>query len=1101
MKRSFLALLSSLLVCSLCTTARAAETSPEREDAEADGVLSAASFSGLSLRNLGPAISSGRVADIAVHPSDHRTWFIAVASGGVWKTTNAGTSWTPVFDAEGSYSIGCVTIDPNDPLVVWVGTGENNSQRSVSYGDGVYKSIDGGTSWTRMGLEESEHIGRIVVDPRDSNTVYVAAQGPLWRSGGDRGLYKTTDGGASWEQVLGVDEHTGANEVWMDPRDPDVLYVSTYQRARRVWTLIDGGPGSGIHKSTDGGATWRRLTNGLPTEEMGKIGLAVSPAAPDTIYAIIESIDEAGGFYRSTDAGANWEKRSDHISASPQYYNELVPDPVDADRVYSMDTWMQVTEDGGATFTRVPAEAKHVDDHALWIDPEDTDHLVNGCDGGVYETFDGGETWDFFANLPITQFYKIAVDDAEPFYTVYGGTQDNSTWGGPSRTTSEHGINNRDWFVVVGGDGFDPAVEPGNPDIVYGQSQYGNLVRHDRASGEVLDIQPQAGPGEEPLRWNWDSALAISPHSPTRLYFAAQRIFRSDDRGESWTPISDDLTRRLDRNTLEVMGKVWSVDSVAKNASTSYYGNIVALTESPLVEDLLYAGTDDGVVQVTEDGGATWRRVDAFPGVPELSYVSDLEASLHHPDRVYAAIENHKAGDFAPYLLRSDDRGLSWRSIAGDLPPRGSTLTVAEDHETADLLFAGTEFGVFFSLDGGGRWVELEGGMPTIAVRDLEIQRRENDLVVGTFGRGIYVLDDYTPLRRAGEASLSEPLLFTPREAPLFMRSYELGYSGKAFLGGSFYVAPNPPEGAVLTYWLPAALETRQEARRAAEKELEEAGEAVSYPAWEDLRAEDREQDPVVLLTVRDAAGERVRVLTGPADKGFHRVAWDLRYPVAAPVSLEPAETSPFDPGPMGPIAAPGSYTVSLAQRVGGVTTELAGRVSFEVQPLGVASLPATDRAALTEFARRTAELQRAALGASSAAAEMDSRIDHLQRAALETPGGDPAWLDRLHALELRLEGLLVELEGDGTVAARNEPTPPSLLGRIFQVVYGHWTTSSAPTATHRRNYEIAAQAFAPLLERMRGVESELAALEAEMEAAGAPWTPGRLPVWRAPGP
>lgn len=1052
------------------------------------------------MRGIGPAISSGRVVDIAVDPTEARTWYVATASGGVWKTSNAGTTWTPVFDGEGSYSIGCITIDPNDPLVVWVGTGENNSQRSVSYGDGVYKSIDGGTSWTKMGLGDSEHIGRIVVDPRDSDTVYVAAQGPLWRSGGDRGLYKTTDGGDSWEQLLDVDENTGANEVWIDPRDPDVLYVSTYQRARRVWTLIDGGPGSGVQKSTDGGATWRKLTNGLPSEDMGKIGLAVSPADPDTVYAIVESIGDAGGFFRSTDAGANWSKMGGYVSSSPQYYNELVPDPADPDRVYSMDFHVQVTADGGASWSSVPENAKHVDNHALWVDPADLDHFLNGCDGGVYETFDGGETWDFFSNLPITQFYKIAVDDDVPFYNVYGGTQDNSTWGGPARTHSEHGINNRDWFVVVGGDGFDPAVEPGNPDIVYGQSQYGNLVRHDRASGEVLDIQPQPGPDEAPLRWNWDSALLISPHSPTRLYFAAQRVFRSDDRGDSWTPISDDLTRQLDRNTLEVMGKVWSVDTVAKNASTSYYGNIVALTESPLVEGLLYAGTDDGLVQVTEDGGGTWRRIERFPGVPELSYVSDLEASRHDPDTVYAAIENHKAGDFKPYLLVSRDRGHTWSSIASDLPERGSTYTVAQDDEDPDLLFVGTEFGLYTSVDGGSHWIRLSGGMPTIAVRDLEIQREMDDLVVGTFGRGFYVLDDYSPLRRVSAESLAEAALFAPREAPMFMHSYELGYNDKAFMGDSFYVAPNPPDGAVLTYWLAEGLESRKEKRRAHEDELEEAGEAVSYPGWDELRAEDREEDPVIRLTVRDAAGERVRVIDGPVSKGFHRVAWDLRYPPASPTSLTPPDTGPFSSGPIGPIVVPGTYTAALSQRVDGVTTELAGPVSFEVQPAGVASLPAADRAALTAFARRTADLQRAALGASRAAAEMDTRIEHLRRAALDTPGGDPAWLDRLDTLEGRLEDLLVELEGDDTIGSRNEPTPPSLLGRIFQVVYGQWTTSSAPTQTHRRNVEVAAEAFGPVLEGLRGIEAELSALEAEMEAAGAPWTPGRVPTWSPAG-
>ncbi len=1088
-------LLAALLLVAL--PAAGADKKKKGEGDEPEPLLSAGTFAGLELRGLGPAVSSGRVVDIAIHPSDQRTWYVAVASGGVWKTETAGTTWTPIFDGEGSYSIGCVTIDPGNPLTVWVGTGENNSQRSVAYGDGVYKSVDGGTSWTNMGLKESEHIGRIVVDPRDSNVVWVAAQGPLWRAGGDRGVYKTTDGGVTWTRVLHVDEHTGANEVWIDPRDPDVLYATTYQRARRVWTLIDGGPGSGIHKSTDGGATWKELTNGLPEEDMGKIGLAVSPVDPDIVTAIVESIAEEGGIFRSTDAGANWEKVNDYVSSSPQYYNELVPDPHDADRVYSMDFHVEVSDDGGSTWRSIPENAKHVDNHALWVDPDDPKHFVNGCDGGVYETFDGGETWDFFGNLPITQFYKIAVDDAQPFYSVYGGTQDNATWGGPSRNASDHGITNRDWFVVVGGDGFDPAVEPGNPDIVYGQYQHAGIVRYDRRTGESIDIQPQPAPGEPASRWNWDTAFAISPHSPTRLYIASQRVYRSEDRGDTWTPISPDLTRQIDRNRLEVMGRVWGVDTVAKNRSTSFYGNIISLTESPLAAGLLYIGTDDGLVQVTEGGGA-WRRIERFAGVPEMTYVSDLEASRHDPGTVFAAFDNHKMGDFKPYLLKSTDRGATWSSIAGDLPERGSVYSVAQDHVDPDLLFAGTEFGVYFSLDGGGKWIELEGGMPTIAVRDLEIQRRENDLVVGTFGRGFYVLDDYTPLRQVSEELLGEPaVLFPARKAPLFMKTYALGYNDKAFMGDSFYSAPNPPLGAVLTYYLKEEIQTRRERRRDAEKKSFEKDEPVGYPSWEDLRAEDREEDPTMILTVRDETGAVVRRVSGPVEKGFHRVAWDLRFPPPDPTSLEEEEEEAFDSPPIGPLAVPGTYSATLAQRVDGALTELAGPISFAVEPASTSTLPAADRAALTAFQRQTARLQRAVLGASSAADEMGTRITHLRKAALDTSDGDPAWLDRLDGIEGRLEDLQMTLEGDSTIASRSEPTPPAITDRVVQVVSGHWTATSAPTATHRRNYEIAAEAFAPVLEGLHGVEGDLVTLEAEMEAAGAPWTPGRLPRWQ----
>ncbi len=1056
-------------------------------------------LAGLAFRELGPALASGRVADLAVHPGRTSTWYAAIASGGVWRTDNAGTTWRPLFDDQGSYSIGSITLDPNDPLVVWVGTGENNSQRSVSYGDGVYKSTDGGAGWTNVGLKESEHIGRIVVDPRDSRVVYVAAQGPLWRAGGDRGLFKTTDGGGTWKNVLEISQHTGVNEVWIDPRDPDVLYASAYQRARRTWTLIDGGPESAIYKSTDAGANWQKLTAGLPTEEMGKIGLAVSPAAPDVVYAIVESIDDAGGVFRSTDAGANWEKRSDYVSDSPQYYNELVPDPHDPDRVYSMDTWLHVSEDGGKTFVKVPETSKHVDNHALWIDPANTDHLVAGCDGGVYETWDRGATWQFKANLPVTQFYKIAVDDDEPFYNVYGGTQDNSTLGGPSRTTSEHGITNRDWYVTVGGDGFKPAVEPGNPDVVYAQWQYGNLVRYDRKSGELIDIQPQPEPGDDPPRFNWDSAFILSPHSPTRLYFAAQRIYRSDDRGDSWRPVSPDLTRQLDRNQLEVMGKLWSIDAVAKNRSTSFYGNLVSLAESPLVEGLLYAGSDDGLIQVSEDGGASWRRVERFPGVPEMSYVADLEASLHDPDTVYAAFDNHKSGDFKPYLLVSRDRGRSWASIAGDLPERGSVLTVVEDHVKPQLLFAGTEFGVFATLDGGGAWLPLGGGLPVIAVRDLVIQRREDDLVAGTFGRGIYVLDDYSPLRALDPAALEQPaLLFPPRRTWMYMKSYELGYNGKAFQGDAFYSAPNPAPGALITYRLGAVLESPKKQRRAAEKAAEEAGERIRIPSWEELRAEDRAEDPVVVLTVRDAAGQVVRRLTGPVEEGLHRVTWDLRYPPSSPVELEPPPRNAFTSDPIGPMVVPGEYTVSLARWQDNRLTELAGPVAFETVPIGTVGLATDDRQALLAFQRQTAALQRAVMGSVEALGEVQVRIDHLRRAALDTAPGEVDWLARIETLEGRFEDLRNELEGDSTIASRSEPTPPSIVDRLGRVIGGHWTSSSAPTATHRRAYQIAADAFAPVLAELRRlVDEELAALEAEMDAAGAPWTPGRLPNWR----
>lgn len=1057
--------------------------------------LTAANLSGLRLRHLGPAFMSGRIADLALHPGQPDTWYVAVASGGVWKTTNAGTTWKPIFDDQGSYSIGCVTVDPRQPLTVWVGTGENKSQRSVGYGDGLYKSIDGGTSWQKVGLEHSEHIAKIVIDPRDSQVVYVAAQGPLWAPGGDRGLFKTEDGGRTWANILQISENTGVTDLVYDPRNPDILLAASYQRRRHVWTLINGGPESGLHRSTDGGKTWVRIQNGLPKVELGKIGLALS-ANPDIVYAIVEAQDGEGGLFRSTDGGINWEKRSSYMSSSPQYYNELVADPRNPDRVYSMDVFLHRSDDGGKTWFRYPEETKHVDNHALWIDPANTDHLVAGCDGGLYESRDLGKTWKFFANLPVTQFYKVTPDNDLPFYNVYGGTQDNATQGGPSRTFNRRGIANADWFLTVFGDGFKTRIDPEEPDIVYSQWQYGGLVRFDRRSRETTQIQPQHAPGEDPLRWNWDSPLIISPHSRTRLYFGAQRLFRSDDRGDSWTAVSGDLTRNLDRNQLEVMGKVWSVDSVAKNASTSFYGNLVALTESPLVAGLIYTGSDDGLVQVTEDGGRNWRRIESVPGVPEMTYVNRLEASVHHADTVFAAFNNHKRGDFKPYLFKSTDRGRSWTSITGDLPARGSTYAIVEDHTQPDLLFAGTEFGLFCSVDGGRKWVQLKGGMPVVAVRDLEIQRREDDLVVGTFGRGIYILDDYRPLRLISEPALEQDAaLFPVRKALMYMVAPDLD---TRFQGDSFFTAPNPPFGAVFTYYLKEELKTLKQQRRDREKELEKAGAGVTYPAWEDLRAEDREVAPVVVLTVTDAEGSVVRRITGPVKAGFHRVAWDLRYPPAEPVQLTAPQLSPWAEPPMGPPALPGRYQVTLSSVVQGQTRVLAEAQEFIAEPLGLATLGAPDREELLAFQQKVARLSRAVQGSVRTAGEARIRIDHIQKALELTPGSRPDLERRVRELKDRLVDLQTELSGDSTVSRRNEPVPLSISDRISRIITSQWTSSSAATGTNREAYQFAAQEFGPVLQALQQlVESDLAAIERELEEISAPWTPGRVPRWQ----
>ena len=1096
-------LLSLLATCLITTSNLAAAPARAKAAApEAPAGLTADAVSGLELRGIGPALTSGRIGDIAVDPTDPKRRVVAVASGGVWVTGNAGITWKPVFDSQGSYSIGCVTLDPRNPNVIWVGTGENNSQRSVGYGDGVYRSRDGGATWENLGLKASEHIGMIAVDPRDSKVVYVAAQGPLWAAGGDRGLYKTTDGGATWKAVLAISENTGVSEVHLDPRNPDTLLAVAYQRRRHVWTLIDGGPESAIHKSTDGGATWRKVGKGLPEVDLGRIGIDVSPANPDVVYAVVEAADGKSGFYRSANRGETWEKRSDYVSSSPQYYQELVADPNDPDRVYSLDTYMQVSEDGGKTFAPVGNRARHVDDHALWIDPADTAHLLVGGDGGLYESFDRGATWRFQENLPVTQFYRVAVDEARPFYTVYGGTQDNMTLGGPSRTLTIHGIANQDWYAVVGGDGFWAAIDPEDPNIVYAESQHAGIVRFDRRSGEKVGIRPQERPGEDPLRFNWDSPLLISPHSHTRLYLAAQRLFRSDDRGDTWKPVSGDLTRSDDRNTLPVMGKVWGPDAVAKNASTSFYGNIVALAESPSAEGVLYVGTDDGLVQVSEDGGGSWRAVGSLPGVPDRAYVSDLCASQHDAGVVYAALDNHKMGDFKPYLLKSADRGRTWASVAGDLPARGSVYAVAEDHVDPRLLFAGTEFGAFFSADGGAHWVQLKGGMPVIAVKDIAVQKRENDLVLATFGRGFYVLDNYTPLRGLKKETLErEATLFPARDALLYVPARPLELRGKSFMGETFFTAPNPPFGAVLTFHLEDKVRSRKELRQEREKEAAKKGETVPYPTLDELRAEAEEDAPEVYVTVTDTAGAVVRRVTGDRGKGFHRVAWDLRYPPSTPTEAKPwdpdADENLFSDPAVGPLVKPGPYRATLAKRVGGVETVLAGPVDVSVVALQNATLAAPDRAALVAFQHQAASLQRAATGALRAAQEADKRLDMIKLALADTPAAPTQLRADADALAARLDAILRALRGDRALARRNVPVPTAIVERAQSVVDDGFASTAAPTQTQRDAYTIASAALAGEIAKLRAlVATDLAALERSAEAAGAPWTPGRLPEW-----
>ena len=1071
---------------------------PAEEEGEDDGVMSAATFTGLEFRSIGPAFMSGRLADIEILEDDPSTWIIGVGSGGVWRTENAGTTWTPIFDDTGMYSIGTVTVDPSNPHVIWVGTGENTGSRHVGYGDGVYRSRNGGQNWEHMGLEASEHISEILIHPEDPDTLWVASQAPLWTSGGERGLYKSTDGGESWNRVLSGDEWTGVTDIVMDPRNPDRLVAATWQRHRTVAAYMGAGPESGIHVSDDGGETWREVTVGLPEGNMGKIGLAVSPQNPDIVYAAIETNRRQGGVYRSTDRGESWTKMSDTVSGGtgPHYYQELYAHPHHFDRIILVSNTTQISDDGGATFRDINNDNKHVDDHAIAFHPSDPDYMLVGSDGGLYETVDDEETWRFIDNLPITQFYDIALDDAEPFYNVYGGTQDNNTQMGPSRTDSRHGIRNSDWVVTLFGDGHEPDVEPGNPDIAYSSWQQGNLVRYDATTGEIVYIQAQPEPGEPAERFNWDAPVVVSSHEPTRLYHASQRVWRSNDRGDTWTPISGDLTRNQDRMQLPIMGRQWSWDAGWDLYAMSVYNTISALAESPVDENVIYAGTDDGLIQITTDGGETWTETEAgdIRGVPDMAFVNDFEPSRFEAGTVYMALDNHKYGDFAPYLVRSDDYGRSWELITDGLPEDQQIWRIVQDHENPDLLFVGAEFGVYFTIDGGETWTQLSAGIPPIPARDLLIHEREDDLVVGTFGRSIYILDDISPLRSVTEDMLeSETVLFPVRRAWWYLQQHELGFGERGYQGHGYFQAENPPFGAVFTYYMADPLLTLEEERQEAEEPLVEAGEDTPFPGFDVIEAERREAPPRMWLVVRDSQGEVVRRLEGPHEAGFHRVSWDLTYPDRSAVTQPAAEEAEDaeESAASGYLAGPGEYTVELIRQDDGEFVQVGEPQTFQVERLTEGALPGSPDDEVVAFWERIGSLERQVSAAAAAITETHARLNVLQ-VALERTRTAPGELDaRLDALRQDLFEIEEALSGNQTRDGRYGAEPETVQSRLSFAQLGTVNAAYGPAPSHERQLGMAEDEFAAIRADLSALTEEaIPAFEQTLAEVGAPWTP-----------
>jgi len=1052
--------------------------------------------SGLKLRGIGPAFMGGRIADIAVSPKDKSTWYVAVGSGGLWKTTNRGTSWKPIFDSKKSYSIGTVTIDPNNPEVIWVGTGENVSGRHVAWGDGVYKSVDGGKTWKQMGLEKSEHIGRILVDPRNSNVVFVAAEGPLWSSGGERGVYKTSDGGKTWQFVLEIDKNTGVTDMEFDPSNPDVIYAAAYQRRRQTWSLLAGGPKSGIYKSTDNGESWNQVKTGLPKGDIGKIGLAVTPANPEVVYATIEASDKEKGFYKSNDKGESWEKQNSYISGGtgPHYYQEIEASPQNPDLVYQMDVFYHVTRDGGKSFNYLgTGREKHSDNHALWIDPDDGKHLISGTDGGLYETYDEGTTWRHFTNLPISQFYKLGLDNSEPFYNIVGGAQDLGTLIGPSRTMNTEGIRNQDWYVPLGADGYDSVFDPEDDNIVYMEIQEGTLHRLDRRSEEVINIQPQPEPNDPPERYNWDAPIQVSPHNNKRIYFGSQRVWKSENQGNSWTPVSKDLTTNTNRYELETMdNRVWSVDDMYDTGAMSKYATLTSISESPKVEGLLYTGSDDGLIHVSEDGGQNWRK-SVLPKVPARSFINDVEASNHDSNTIFAIADAHKLGDYNTYLFMSTDRGRTYKSIAGDLPSNTIVWVLKQDHVDENLLFIGTEYGIYFTPNKGVNWIKLAAGAPTISFRDLELHPRDNDLVGATFGRGFYVLDDYSPLRAISSA-IKEKVntLFSVRDAWWYVPSVPMQAKGMPGQGTTSFATENPPFGAVFTYYLNDIPETAKAERKTSEKALKEKNASIPFPGWERLFEESNEDEPQVLLLVSDEKDNPLRWIKGSTSKGLHRANWDLRLPPPDPINLtQPAFKPPWAGDAEGPLVAPGNYSVALYVVHNGTLKAQGESQKFTVKPVQNTA-PNTDFKVIAEFQAKTSELSRQISSAGRILGEAANRLRYMKAAILETPKATPKLFADLNQLEQQLAELRKRLYGDPIRQSLNENASPSIQSRVGHVAYGHWATRQNPTETFKRNIEIAETDFSKFRGDLSAYNKVLEAYEAALEAAGAPYTPGR---------
>jgi photosystem II stability/assembly factor-like uncharacterized protein len=1006
----------------------------------------------LKMRAIGPAIMSGRIDDLAAVESNPQVMYLGAATGGVWKTTDGGMTWKAIFENESNPSIGALAIAPSNPSIVWVGTGEANNRQSSSWGDGVYKSTDGGKTWEHLGLADTQAIGRIVIDPTNSDVVYVAALGHLWGPNAERGLFKTSDGGKTWKKVLFINDDTGVSDVAIDPRSPNILYAASYERRRTPWGFNGGGPGSGVYKTTDGGATWKKLTKGLPDNgNTGRIGLSVYRRDPNVVYALIQNAK--GGVFRSEDQGATW-KRMGSTDPRPSYFSQIRVDPNNDLRLWMGGVNLYYSEDAGKSFTTQRVRAVHSDFHAIWIDPHDSNHVVVGCDGGVYVSRDGGRDWDHLNVMPLGQIYEVGYDNQQPYH-VCGGFQDNAEWCGPSRTWFARGIVNSDWMMVGGGDGFYVKPDPADPQTIYTESQDGNLNRRDLRTNEARRIRPvPPGNTDAPYRFNWDSPLEISSHDHNTIYYGGNFLFKSTNRGDTWTRLGGDLTKAIDRNKLLVLGKLPSKETLALNDGVEWYGTITSISESPVNAEVLWVGTDDGNLQVSRNGGHSWTNVvDRVPGVPKDTYVSRVVASKYAAGTAFVAFDGHRSNDFHVYLFKTSDYGQTWHSISAGLPQSGGIIHVIREHPSdPNLLFVGAEFGGYFSLDGGEHWNALKMGLPTVPVDDIQIQPRENDLILGTYGRSIYILDDLTPIEQLSDKLLAENLHLFPIRPAIAWRIYQNSW----FTGQQLFAGPNPPYGALIDFYLKAK------------------------PA----------KDEKVKVTVLDVAGKTVREISDTkAEAGINRIDWDLRVnPPVKPTAEQLAAQAQgfFFGGPRGPMVEPGSYTVkvSLGQDT---QTQI---VKVEEDPR--IRIAAAARAERHDALMRLYDLYKTADQGEKTIEGLKKSLDEAM-AAWKKPGA-PEIPDAIHkqaeALSKKvndLHGKFVSERGFGAGGPLHYTPPPlpQQIGRLMFQIDGY---TAAPTSAEKQQIAEAAKELSQATSALHQlVSSDLARLNKALNSAGVP--------------